>query len=405
MITGISIVKSIKSESHSFRNGALINIFLFAIAIAAYFVAKPQISDVLQDPDAQTLIYVFGGVFIAAAIVLLAAAYPNWSHHRRFLINAIILAAAVAAYFLVELNSMLYDFIYVLGVIFIVTAIVLLVATYPKWSRYWRLLNNVILAFTAWFVVVLLIFASDVLQGLNGLAIGVFFALVLVPIAFVLLTIALVFGHLLDNACAAHADSIGYRYNALLLFLFLGANMMWVINKASTYYQDVKKPSTKNMADIIRLNKNKDDLVFCYDRYYQDFPVYLNSTVNIVNFVGELEFGANAEKEKHVIWQDKEFWDFWKTTDKRIFLLISKEKYREVFASKVGMHNILDFDKNFTVISNQRNQRDVGSNNASPTSETYASTIFNAEAASASQRGVGSDNDKTCAASTNMSNK
>ncbi|GHT96334.1 hypothetical protein FACS1894122_14610 [Alphaproteobacteria bacterium] len=171
---------------------------------------------------------------------------------------------------------------------------------------------------------------------------------------------------------------------------------MWVINKASTYYQDVKKPSTKNMADIIRLNKNKDDLVFCYDRYYQDFPVYLNSTINIVNFVGELEFGSNAEKEKHVIWQDKEFWDFWKTTDKRIFLLISKEKYREAFvASKIGMHNILDSDKNFTVISNQRDQRDVGSSNASPTSETYATT----------QRDVGSENDKAHTANTDMSNK
>ncbi|GHU13236.1 glycosyl transferase [Alphaproteobacteria bacterium] len=225
LLTGINIVESIKSESRDFRNGALTNIFLFGIAMVAYFIAKPQISDVLQDPDAQTFIYVFGGIFITAAIVLLAAAYPKWLKFHRF--------------------------------------------------------------------------------------------------------------------------------NALLLFLFLGANMMWVINKASTYYQEVKKPPTKNMAEFVRMNKTKDDLVFCYDRYYQDFPVYLNSTVNIVNFVGELEFGANAEKEKHVIWQDKEFWDFWKTTDKRIFLLVSKEKYREVFASKVGMHHILDFDKSFTVISNK----------------------------------------------------
>ncbi|MDR2681458.1 MAG: phospholipid carrier-dependent glycosyltransferase [Holosporaceae bacterium] len=141
--------------------------------------------------------------------------------------------------------------------------------------------------------------------------------------------------------------------NALLVFLFLAANMMWVINKGSVYYQDVRKPSTKKMAEFVRLNKNPDDEVFCYDRYYQDFPVYANSTVSVVNFVGELEFGANAEKDKKVLWQEDEFWEFWNTTEKRIFLLMTRDKYKKIFATKTNRHNILDFDENFVVISNK----------------------------------------------------
>jgi 4-amino-4-deoxy-L-arabinose transferase-like glycosyltransferase len=141
--------------------------------------------------------------------------------------------------------------------------------------------------------------------------------------------------------------------NALLIFLFLAANMMWTMNKISCHYQDVRKPSTKSMASFIRWNKTPDDLVFCYDYYYQDFPVYLNAVTNIVDFVGELAFGANAEKEKKVIWTASEFWNFWNATTKRIFLLLSRETYRKVFATKVGMHNILNFDKHFIVISNK----------------------------------------------------
>ncbi|MDR3180076.1 MAG: glycosyltransferase family 39 protein [Holosporaceae bacterium] len=141
--------------------------------------------------------------------------------------------------------------------------------------------------------------------------------------------------------------------NALLVFLFLAANMMWTINRGSTYYQHIKKPSTKKMAEFVGLNKNADDEVFCYGRYYQDFPVYANSTVNVVNFVGELEFGAIAEKEKKVLWREDEFWKFWETTEKKIFLLMARDQYKKIFVTQDLLHNILDFDENFVVISNK----------------------------------------------------
>ncbi|MDR0968065.1 MAG: glycosyltransferase family 39 protein [Holosporaceae bacterium] len=217
LITGKDLV-----ESRNWKTGVWLNVTLFAIAAAAYFVAKPQISDVLQDSDAVMLIKFFAGLAIAAALVLIASLYFKNSRS--------VLAA---------------------------------------------------------------------------------------------------------------------------VYFFIAANMMWTINKATVVYQEMKKPSTKQFAELIRMNRNKDDLVFCYKRYYQDFPVYLNSTVGVVDFVGELEFGANADPKNDKLISEEAFWKLWNSSKKRIFLLLSREHYREVFTAKNPTHRVLDFNKYFVAITNK----------------------------------------------------
>ncbi|MDR0555788.1 MAG: phospholipid carrier-dependent glycosyltransferase [Holosporaceae bacterium] len=140
----------------------------------------------------------------------------------------------------------------------------------------------------------------------------------------------------------------------LLAYVFVSMNMMWTINEAAVFYQEVKKPSTKRMAETINFNLRKsEDLVYCYGRYYQDFPVYLRSTVGVVDFVGELEFGASSEQHGSRLLTKNEFWQLWTTANKRIFLLLSRERYREIFAAENPAHRVLDFDKNFVVIMNK----------------------------------------------------
>lgn len=140
---------------------------------------------------------------------------------------------------------------------------------------------------------------------------------------------------------------------AILLFISLSINMMWIFNKSSAYYQEVKRPTTKYMAEFVNLNKKDEDLVFCYRRYYQDFPVYLNSTVFLVDFVGELEFGMNAEPNKKVIYKKDEFFKLWAEKSKRIFLLTSKKDYKELFLEKNYNHMLLNYDGNFVLLSNK----------------------------------------------------
>ena len=146
------------------------------------------------------------------------------------------------------------------------------------------------------------------------------------------------------------------RFASILVLLFVSMNLMWVINKGSATYQDIKKPSTKNMAELIRLNKTKDDLVYCYSYYYQDLPVYIRDMVGVVDFVGELEFGLHSDGGDKTgirfLTKDK-FWDMWNTTNKRIFLLLSLESYRNVFVDRKIKHRILGMDKHFIVIMNR----------------------------------------------------
>ena len=165
-----------------------------------------------------------------------------------------------------------------------------------------------------------------------------------------------VFGVVMATSLGILLCGIFFKLDRMLvvsLYMFLSANMLWIINKAVPYYQEIKKPSTKDIAGTIKINMKDGDEVFSYGRYYQDFPVYLNSPVGIIDFVGELEFGMNAEKDKKVIFKTDEFWDFWSTSSKRIFLLLSRADYRKLFSDKNFDHTILDFDKNFIAISNK----------------------------------------------------
>ncbi|MDR1551365.1 MAG: glycosyltransferase family 39 protein [Holosporaceae bacterium] len=141
---------------------------------------------------------------------------------------------------------------------------------------------------------------------------------------------------------------------SFIIYIFCGMNMMWIINKAAVYYQKVKKPSTRRLAEAIQLNRREGDLVFCYKRYYQDFPVYLNSTVGVVDFVGELEFGANAEKSDDRLMGEDAFWKLWKETNRRIFLLLSRENCQKLLSMRnLPWHNVLDIDDAFIVITNK----------------------------------------------------
>ncbi|MDR2107539.1 MAG: glycosyltransferase family 39 protein [Holosporaceae bacterium] len=139
----------------------------------------------------------------------------------------------------------------------------------------------------------------------------------------------------------------------IIVYIFIGADIMWVINKAAVFYQETKKPGTKRFASVINMNKKEDDLIYCYKRYYQDFPVYLNSTVGVVDFIGELEFGSRAEPENGKLIAEKQFRNLWITSPKRIFLLLSRKHYKDFFADGKLPHRILDFDEHFSVLINK----------------------------------------------------
>ena len=161
----------------------------------------------------------------------------------------------------------------------------------------------------------------------------------------ILLAIAIVFS-------LAFFEKISQRI-AVVLCIFLSGNMLWTINKAAPYYQQVRKPTVREVAKAVRMNKTKDDQVFVYDHYYQDAPVYVEDTVGVINAVGELYFGAEAEPSKSKLIDEDSFWKLWKTSSNRIFLILSRQDYRKVFSKGLDWHKIVKFDENFIAIVNK----------------------------------------------------
>lgn len=143
-----------------------------------------------------------------------------------------------------------------------------------------------------------------------------------------------------------------YKLYLILWYLFAAINLMFVINKAAVYYQEERRPSTKFCAESLALNKKEGDLVYCYKTYHQDFPVHLNSCVGVVDFLGELEFGAQQETNPEKFITTDTLIEKWEGK-KRIFLLLNRQQYRELFATFKMRHRIIDFDKHFILIVNK----------------------------------------------------
>ena len=99
--------------------------------------------------------------------------------------------------------------------------------------------------------------------------------------------------------------------------------------------------STKNVSLALRdeLATNPSAEVYSVGDYFQDAPVYANRLVNIVDGVGELEFGLNAakfandEKAASRFINAAEFSRRWQTTSTRAYAIVQKRDAERYFAA------------------------------------------------------------------------
>lgn len=78
---------------------------------------------------------------------------------------------------------------------------------------------------------------------------------------------------------------------------------------ASIYIQ---KPSTKELASHILTSHQPSDRIGSYKAYFQDLPVYLNQTIYVVDYLGELEFGTTTEDTTAWMIQEQKLLELWK---------------------------------------------------------------------------------------------
>ena len=143
------------------------------------------------------------------------------------------------------------------------------------------------------------------------------------------------------------------KISHVLLLIIASANVMFLVNRIATYYQDDRKPSTKDIADIIKYNLDKDVEVFCYNTYFQDLPVYLNRTVGVIDYIGELEFGVTHEDHSDRFMDSEKFLDKFKNANNRIFVCIKREDYNKFFSYFNCSYKILEVNKYFVLVVNK----------------------------------------------------
>lgn len=86
-----------------------------------------------------------------------------------------------------------------------------------------------------------------------------------------------------------------YIYDkAIKVFPFILISIL-LLSLSYLLREDIQKQSMKEFALYIKQHKKPNDKIVSFKAYYQDLPVYLNETITIVGYKGELEFGTEIE--------------------------------------------------------------------------------------------------------------
>lgn len=94
-------------------------------------------------------------------------------------------------------------------------------------------------------------------------------------------------------------------------------------------YDHFDHRSIKPLALQLKPLLKPDTLVIAYRDYYQDLPVYLNRSTQIVNSRGELGFGIDHQTGPSIIWNNATAWKYWQG-GARAFMIMSLEEYEQL---------------------------------------------------------------------------
>lgn len=83
------------------------------------------------------------------------------------------------------------------------------------------------------------------------------------------------------------------------------------------------KPFAQTLKPILKPN----DVIACYEVYYQDLPYYLQRKVTVVDWRGELDFGMQHQDSSTWMINSQQFWQQWQTT-KRIYVVMELANYK-----------------------------------------------------------------------------
>lgn len=107
------------------------------------------------------------------------------------------------------------------------------------------------------------------------------------------------------------------------------ATMMVFYVVANAAASGLDKRSIKTLADVLKPRLNAGDEVVSYQTYYYDLPVYIERRITVVDWKGELKFGAAIEDTSGWMISDTEFWRRWQGPS-LMYMLTTRNAYDEL---------------------------------------------------------------------------
>ena len=113
------------------------------------------------------------------------------------------------------------------------------------------------------------------------------------------------------------------------------------------------KKSAKELALQLKPLLGPDTEVMSYHRYYQDLPVYLERRITVVDYKGELEFGAENEDVSSWMIDEDTFWQRWQSKP-TVYMLTKRGIYDQLVTDRRGRFILLgEVGKNVLLTNNE----------------------------------------------------
>jgi 4-amino-4-deoxy-L-arabinose transferase-like glycosyltransferase len=110
--------------------------------------------------------------------------------------------------------------------------------------------------------------------------------------------------------------------------------------------------SSKTLALRLKPLLGPDTEVMSYHHYYEDLPVYLERRVTVVDYKGELEFGAEHENVTGWMIDEETFWQRWQSPA-TVYMLTRRSAYDQLVADHRGRFILLgEVGKNVLLTNN-----------------------------------------------------
>ncbi len=133
--------------------------------------------------------------------------------------------------------------------------------------------------------------------------------------------------------------------------LFAGAAALGIL--ANPLIALFQPPTIKPIVSQLQKVLKADDLIFSYEEYFHDLPLYLGQTVGVIEDIQEEQsFGLEWEDHTDRYMKMNPFRKIWGSETKRAYAVMErKREERFRFLIKTGIHEVVK-DENFLILTN-----------------------------------------------------